>query len=90
LDVERLGDPAVLGGGVSVTPTVKRKVPLVVGVPLSVPVLLFKLKPGGAGLINQVYVPGRPSAALNVTEYGVPVVPPGSGDEFVMFRIPTV
>ena len=67
-DVERLGDDAVLGGGVSVTPTVNLKVPLVVGVPLSVPVAESRVSPGGAGLMNHVYVPDSPSAALKVTE----------------------
>lgn len=67
-DVERLGDDAVPGGGVSVTPTVNLKVPLVVGVPLSVPVVESKVRPGGAGLMNQTYVPAGPSVALKVTE----------------------
>ena len=52
LEVERLGNDAVLGGGVKVTVTVKVKVPLVVGVPLRVPVLEFRLRPDGATLID--------------------------------------
>ena len=52
LEVERLGNDAVLGGGVKVTVTVKVKVPLVVGVPLRVPVVEFRLRPGGATRID--------------------------------------
>jgi len=35
-------------------------------------------------------LPAGPSAALKVTEYEVEVVPLGSGEEFVMYIIPTV
>ncbi len=68
----------------SLTRTVKLNVPTVVGVPLMVPVLVFKLSPVGSDPIVIVQLRGAvPPVASNVVEYEVPVDPPGA-DEVVI------
>ena len=73
-------------GRVNVTVIMKLNVPVMPGLPLNT--FEFNCKPGGGVLIAHVYVPGGPSAALKLTEYGLEVFPLGSGDVFEMFRMP--
>jgi hypothetical protein len=63
----------------SVTWTVKLKDPLCVGVPVTAPLELLSVKPGGRDpvLMDQVYG-GVPPDAESPCEYAVPTVPPAN------------
>jgi hypothetical protein len=52
-DVERVGNAVIPGGALSVTVTLKLKGPLVAGVPLRVPLLGPRLRPGGGVSMDQ-------------------------------------
>ena len=68
----------------SLTRTVKLNVPTVVGVPLMVPELAFKLSPLGSdpAVIAQLYGVVPPVATSDV-EYEMPVDPPGAEDVLI-------
>jgi len=60
--------------------------PEAVGIPLSTPVLAFKLRPPGRddpNATDHVRAPTPPDAE-NATEYGAPTAPVGSGEFVVM------
>jgi len=63
----------------SLTRTVKLNVPPVVGIPLMVPVLAFKLSPLGSDPVVIAQLSGgMPPVAINDVEYKLPVDPPGA------------
>jgi hypothetical protein len=67
----------------SVTCTVKLLLPIVVGVPVIAPVLLFKLKPGGKLPEVMLHVKGGvpvPRTTPRVALYGAPTTPGGKLD----------
>ena len=76
--IEQVSVPVIVGVELSTTLNSNGNKPLVVGVPLTTPVVVLRVKPGGSDPSISDHVYGaRPPLAENVFEYNWPVVPTG-------------
>ena len=80
---------AVMVAVPALTRTLKKYLTALVGTPLSTPVTGSSNRLAG-GVANQFKAPPGPFTVVNVSEYGAPTKPSGSGDGLVMMNGPSL